>query len=103
MAESFLMQQAKLTTFEQCLETCTVFATLLQINEPLVHLVGIWVEPRVINTCSSLYGARACVFLFFNFFQHLLKEVKASGGCYRIGKEFIVQHKADSGRNYTEA
>ncbi|MET4560983.1 hypothetical protein ABIA69_002128 [Lysinibacillus parviboronicapiens] len=29
----------------------------------------------------------------------LLKEIKASGGCYGIGKEFFVQAKAESRRN----
>jgi len=36
-----------------------------KINEPLAYkLVGIWVEPRVINTYSSLYGADMCFFIF---------------------------------------
>ncbi|MGA3598930.1 hypothetical protein [Lysinibacillus agricola] len=39
--------------------------------------------------------ARALSDSVFNFFQrvskHPLKEVKASGGCHRIGKEFFVQ------------
>ncbi len=63
-AESFLIRTYRFTTSELCRETGDVSRRYLQSMSCWFVSAGIWVEPRVINTYSSLSG-RICVFLFY--------------------------------------
>lgn len=62
-AGSFLMLLHDLLPLSRAWKLAPYYVRYSIVNESLVHLVGIWVEPRVISTYSSLSGADMCFFI----------------------------------------